>query len=289
MSFVHRKIDVVLTMATGPDAGVAQTLSGHRVQVSAQIAGGASMSEVTVRIFGMTDSRMNDFSTLGQLPTKFNANVISVLASDDAGNMSQIFEGTILAAYADFLAAPDVSFVITGLGGLYEALQSGPGFSSKGPVSAAVVLQELATQAGLKFENNGVNVMLPKCTYNGSLRTQIQECIEDARIDGVIHLGTLSIWPLDGARAGDAAVISPGKGMVGYPSYTATGVIVTTLFNPEIRFGALVQIEGSVLRQANGTWNVVTLVHELESEVPNGKWFTQLELVVQGQLAIPSK
>lgn len=289
MPLLHRKIDVVLTMATGADAGVAQTLSGHRVMVSARIAGGASMSEVTVRIFGMTASRMNDFSTLGQLPTKFNANTVSILASDDAGNMSQIFEGTILAAYADFLAAPEVSFTITGLGGLIEALKNTPGFSSPGPVDAAVVLQTLASQAGLSFENNGVSVMLPKRTYNGSVRTQIQECIEDARISGVIDRGALAIWPRDGARAGEVAVISPTKGMVGYPSYTATGVIVTTLFNPTIRYGGTVQIEESTLRQANGTWNVVTLVHELESEVPNGKWFTQIELVVQGQLAIPSK
>lgn len=286
---MHRKIDVVLTMASGDQEGIAQTLSGHRVSVTAQIAGGAGMSEITVRIFGMTLERMNDFSTLGQLPTQFNANTISVLASDDAGNMAKIFEGTILAAYADMMAAPAVSFTLTGLGGLIEALKGGPGFSSPGAVSAAVVLQELATQANLNFENNGVDVMLPKRTYNGDLRTQIMECIEDARIEGVIDRGTLAIWPRSGYRAGDAVVISPKNGMVGYPSYTTTGVIVTSLFNPSVRFGALVQIEDSMLRQANGTWNVVTLVHDLESEVPNGKWFTQLQLAALGLVVIPNQ
>ncbi len=285
MSFVNRKIDVVLTMATGPFAGVAQTLTGHRVSVSCAVGGGAGMSEANVRIFGMTQPRMNEFSTLGAPPMAFRNNLIEVLAGDESGGMSLIFQGTIIDAYADMMAAPEVSFNITALSGLLQALTKTPTSSFPNGVDAAILLQQLAELAGLSFENNGVHVQLPKRYNHGALRTQIQECIDDAGINGIIENGTLAIWPLGGSRGGAVTPISPDTGMVGYPTYTGVGIIVTTLFNPAIRFGGQVQVNSSFV-QACGKWNVGKLTYEIESEVPGGKWFSQMNLVAEGYLVV---
>lgn len=276
MSFVHRQIVVVLQYV----GEAAQTLTGHRVSVAASISGGAGMAQVQVRIFGMQFADMNKFSTIGQLPAAFKPNTITILAGNVGAQPSQIFQGTIQAAWLDMQSAPEVSFNITGLGGLIEALTNIPASSFPGSVDAAVVLKGLAAQAGLNFENNGVSVMLSRPNYPGSARDQIQSCISSAGIQGVIDNGTLAIWPRGGSRTGTAALISPSTGMVGYPTYTSTGVLVTTEFNPQVRFGALVQVESS-LPQANGPWRVVNLVHDIEAEMPNGKWFTQMQLSKQ--------
>jgi hypothetical protein len=186
------------------------------------------------------------------------------------------------------MAAPDNSFNITGMGGLFEAMMHADASTFPGSVDAAEVLQQLAGQAGLNFVNNGVSVQLSKPYYSGAIRTQIQECIEDAGISGIIDDGTLTIWPGNGARAGSVPLISPETGMVGYPTYTGTGIVVNTMFNPNVLSGAEVEVKSS-LPQACGHWNVVTLVHDLESEVPNGKWFTQMQLAAPGLVVIPSK
>lgn len=276
MSFVHRQIQVVLQYV----GEAAQTLTGHRVSVSAAISGGAGMAQVQVRIFGMQFSDMNKFSTIGQLPAAFKPNTITILAGNVGAQPAQIFQGTIQAAWLDMQAAPEVCFNISGLGGLIEALTNIPASSFPGSVDAAVVLKGMATQAGLNFENNGVSVMLSKPNYPGSARDQIQSCITAAGIEGVIDNGTLAVWPRGGSRNGAIPIISAATGMVGYPTYTATGVLVTTEFNAQCRFGALVQVE-STLPQANGTWKIVNLVHDIEAEVPSGRWFTQLQLTRQ--------
>lgn len=282
MSFTHRKIDIVLTLQL---LGESNTLSGHRVSVSCVVAGGAGMSEANVRIFGMSQSTMNEFSTLGAPPMAFRDNLIEIHASDESGNMAVIFQGTILDAYADMLAAPEVSFNISAMGGLIEALDKAPTSSFPNGVDAAFLLQQLANQAGLIFENNGVRVQLPKRYNHGALRAQIMECIEDAGINGIIDNGTLAIWPLGGSRGGVVPLISPDTGMVGYPTYTGVGIIVNALFNPIVKFGGQVQVDSS-FSQACGTWNVGKLIHDIESEVPGGKWFSQMNLVQEGYFVV---
>lgn len=284
----QKKIDIVLNYGTGPD-GLGEPrqvkLSGHRVSVSTSLAGGAGMSQAQVRIFGLTLSMMNQLSTVGLLPTAIRRNTITVLAGDDATSMAQVFQGTIQAAWADMTQAPEVSFNITGLGGLIEALMPIAPSSFPGSVDAADVLAGLADQMNLTFENNGVSVILSKPYFPGSARAQAQACADAAKIEWVIDNGVLAIWPRGSVRKGLVALISPTTGMIGYPTYTATGIIVKTLFNPNFRFGAQVQVESS-LTPACGTWQAVTLNHDLEANTPGGKWFTQLQLAAIGYVVV---
>ncbi len=202
--------------------------------------------------------------------------------------MATIFTGTILTASPDMMASPEVAFNITALGGLIEALMKAPPSTFPGSVDAADVLSQLAAQAGLTFVNNGVSVQLQQPYYHGAIRTQIMECIEDAGIKGTIENNTLTVWPRGGTRGGTVPLISSTTGMVGYPTYTGTGIVATSEFNPNVMFGGSVQVQSDLI-QACGTWNVVTLVHDIESEVPTGKWFTQIQLAAPGLVVIPSQ
>jgi hypothetical protein len=90
----------------------------------------------------------------------------------------------------------------------------------------------------------------------------------------------LTIWPKGKARGGAIPLISPDTGMVGYPTLSARGIIVTTYFNPSISFGKNIKLQSS-LELANGEWNVNSLVHTLEAEIPKGQWITRLEATDQ--------
>lgn len=287
MSLIHRKITLTLDYV-GQDVA---KLSGARMSVNCAISGGAGLATAQIRIFGLTLSRMNQFSTVGLLPTAFRQNIVTIEAGDDISGMAKIFEGTIQDAWVDFQAAPEVSFNISALGGLSEALMNIPGSSFPGSVDAAVVLKGLADQMGLTFENNGVSVMLSKPTYPGSALAQARSCADAANINMVVDKGVLAIWPKSGFRAGSSELVSGETGMIGYPSFTSTGIMVATRFNPRIEFGRLVQIQSTVQQGnsehgVNGTWNVVTLVHDIESEVPAGKWMTHLQLAAPGYTVV---
>ena len=289
MALLERKIDLVLTYGTGqkgdgPPTSV--TLSGHRVSVVATIAGGASLGDAQIRVYGLSLSLMNQLSTTGMLPTMFRRNSVTVYAGDDVNGMTMVFQGTTIAAWADMLAAPDVVFNITALAGTYEALLPIAPSSYPNGAAAAVILKNIADQMGVKFENHGVSVILPKSYFPGSARAQAEACVQAARIEwNKIDKGVLAIWPRGGSIGGLISVVSPDTGMVGYPTYTATGIIVVTQFNPTIRFGAQVEVR-SMLTPANHVWIVSTLIHDIEALVPGGKWFTQMQLGAIGQVVI---
>lgn len=290
MTFVTRIIEIQVAYGTGPDgldAGKAVSLTGHRCSVSITNAGGAGLGTTQIRIFGLSLSLMNELSTIGKLPNAFRRNTVTVLAGDEDTVLAQIFQGTIIAAWADFMAAPEVAFNITGGSGMLEALVPIPVSTYTGPTDAAIIMANLAAQMNLGFENSGVSVILSKPYYHGAARAQAQACAEEAKIEWIIDNGVLAIWPRGAARKGAIVLLSPGGGMVGYPTYTATGIVVTTEFNPTLTFGQQVQVESS-LTPACGVWKVATLVHDIEANMPGGKWFSQLQLAALNVLSVPT-
>ena len=75
-----------------------------------------------------------------------------------------------------------------------------------------------------------------------------------------------------GSRNGSAPIVSPQTGMIGYPAYTAYGIMLKTIFNPSIGFGQQIQVQSS-LQPACGNWAVYGLDHALDEEMPdNGLW-----------------
>jgi hypothetical protein len=66
-----------------------------------------------------------------------------------------------------------------------------------------------------------------------------------------------------------------GIGASVYPSFGQMTLMVTTLYNPTIMFGSLVKVE-SVMTPATGFWRANAVTHDLETEMPAGKWYTHL-------------
>jgi hypothetical protein len=91
----------------------------------------------------------------------------------------------------------------------------------------------------------------------------------------------LAIWPKNSYRPGTGALISPTTGLVGYPAFTDIGIVVTVLFNPAIKYGALIEVQSS-LTPACGKWAIYGMQHELESQTVGGSWFSRISATDQG-------
>jgi hypothetical protein len=172
----------------------------------------------------------------------------------------------------------------------------------------------LATQMGLVFENNGVQVQLSSPYFAGTALQQAQKCAKAANIEMYIDtgtaclgtspngtaepiktvLGTLAIWPKSGTRGGTIPQISAASGMIGYPRWFNSGMEFRTLFNPSVRVGGVINMESSlgtgVVYQnpalpkpeqvlaggPNGRWYVNgPVVHDLSAQMPGGPWMTE--------------
>jgi hypothetical protein len=280
MALVERALGVSVKLESGgfSEGGNSANLpDGLKMIAYIEHAGGLSDGTLDLTIYGMTRSLMNQLSTLGMQINLVPKNLITLTAGEP-GKMSTAFIGYIIAAYADFNASPDVAFHITAHTlGPFGAQPLEPS-SFKGSADVATVMSGFATKMGLRFENNGVTAQLQNQYYSGSVRTQAQACVKAAGISwNHGEGGILAIWPKNGSRNnGQIPKIAPppNGSMIGYPTYTAYGIMLRSLYDPTIGFGQKIQVQSSVL--TTGEWAVYGLSHHLESQTPNGKWETEI-------------
>ncbi len=286
MPFLRKCIDLKFELLNKAFAATGQnivTLKGMRVSAQISKAGGMGHNCAQVRVFGLSMSLANQISTLGKVPYKERGNKITILPYDEGTMPAVAFYGDISQAWVDMQSAPDVSLTVEAFTGMVEQMRPLPPTSYAGAVDAATVLASIAGQMSWTFKNNGASVMLSNPYYAGTGREQAYACAHDAGINITMDDGdVLEIWPEGGSRGGAVPLVSADTGMVGSPSYTQQGLSVQCLYNPAIQSGGKIKVQSGILPQANGTWWVQSLAHNIESETPGGAWFSTADCTIYG-------
>jgi hypothetical protein len=287
MAFVRRKIQLLIKIGknydskNNPTAYDTLTLDGLRVRANITRAGGSSASQAEVRLFGMKMSEMAQIAGLNVATTAAKENVLIINAGDDGGALNTTFIGGILLTQIDMQNAPDVSLVLLGQEGLWQSISYAEPLSYPNSAKVSEIMKTLADRMGLIFENSipegdPSDSVLSTPYFSGNYRWMVDQCANAGRINYAFDAGVLAIWPRDGYRKGTVPLISSTTGMVGYPSYSNIGIAVKTQYNPLLKNASRVRVE-SALPVANGEWRIFNLAHELESESPNGAWFTRFD------------
>lgn len=280
MSYARRFLKTSFRLGEGAftqGGNTAVLPDGLRISANVVMAGDSAMNELKLRVYGMPLDLMNRLTVLGKPIVAGRLNSVIVEASDSEDlTPSTVFVGTIFQAWADLNSPPDGVFVVSAQTGPIDALRPIPPTSYNGPVNVAIAIQSLATQMGHLFENNGVEAQISSPYLSGTGLDQVQSLVEAAGINWILDGNTIAIWPRNGSREGSEILISPEHGMIGYPIWTEGGVVVKTLYDPDIQFGRKIKIESDI-KPASGSWVVSRVEHDLSSETPEGPWFTTVE------------
>lgn len=304
MSYIQRDllIRIQLDGSTFDNGAASVELRGLRCEAVIQNAGGAYGTFarlMQLRIAGMLPADLAKLSTLGfSQGFGYKKNSVQVFAVDAEIGQALVFDGSIYDGSINYNAMPDVVIDIFASTAYDIQLTSGAGVSYKGTMDVATMLSALAAQAGYAFDNSaGVTAKLNNHASPGSLKDQIAEICAAADVICDVqpgHPNTLVIWPRGKTRDSQVIEVSAATGMVGYPQYTMNGIVVRTLFNPQIEFGRKVNVVTSIpnfganaqraavglapqpgtVPGAPGVYYVWTVTHELSSNLPNGPWFT---------------
>lgn len=258
------------------------TLHGLRAAVSVYNAGGSQMGTLRAQIFGLTQSDMNTLTSVLWLTPVAQENVILVYAVE-GGTETIVFSGVILNAWGVYDGMPEVYLMIEAVAGYNNQVQSAQPTSLTANTDVSTLMGKIASQMGYQFENNGVNITVPKGTYlGGSLMNQARSLSQAFRFWFYLDMtspNTLAITPFGSPRSVKLTpYVSPQTGLVGYPSFNGMGINFTTIFNSGIVFGGPVQIQSSVPK-ACGVWTVVSMSHQLSSQFPGGPWGTTIQAV----------
>jgi len=281
-SFTRRRINLQFQLGTGDFGAEGQDVAsyeGLRISCTVTKNGGVSMSTAELKIFGLPLDVMNKLTILGQPIAAARQNSVTISAGDNDKGLAAIFVGTITEAWVDARNAPQVAFIVTAHTGMVSAFRPVPPTSYKGSVDVATIVQGIAAQMEppLTLVNNGVSAQIADAYLYGTAWDQLKDIARWGNFHYIVDDAAISIWPVDGSRSEERPQrISAETGMVGYPMHTQSGIALTTLYNPSLVFGALVEVE-SVLVPASGTWRAYSVVHDLESETPGGKWFTTIQ------------
>ncbi len=286
MSFVRRRIDLTFTLSKTADGtyptfnGDATTVkvSGLRVKASISNSGAPSMGVANVRVYGLTLQMMSQLAQVmprtskGAVDVRFNSLQID---AGDADPLTTIFKGQIIQAPIDMNNVPSSCLVVIAQAGAYEAVIPAVPLSYTGTADAIQMLKTLATNANLLFENGtNLSVQLSRQYLSGSPREQMQKVAAAANINFTIDNGVAVVWPKGGVRPGTIPVISSDTSMIGYPANFGVGIEVKTVFMPQVKIGQAFEVK-STLPFANGKWTAYDISHDIESETPNGDWFSK--------------
>ena len=297
-TYVERAITIVIQLGEGTFGQTGSntvTLEGLRVSATIEKVGPPGFGRAEIRVFGMTQSVMNQVSTLGVPFRMYRRNFVTVQAGEKGQPLPVVWKGYILNAWQNLDGAPETYFQIVSNAGVLEALVPGQPLSFPGPIDVASVMSGLATRMGRLFVNDGVTTKLSGGYFPG---TAMQQAIAIARAAGIeLEPGgsvgdTLTIWPKTQTRTGVVPLISASTGMVGYPQYRDNAMAFRCLFNPNIVRGGQILMDSSlfpsatssdqsaeaVLRRGgpNGYWYVNSpFILNLSAQLPNGPWFNE--------------
>ena len=277
MPFATRKINVSFKLASGSygSGGNSATISGLRVHAKIVSPGAANSATAEIVIYGLPLSLMNQLTTLGTQINFSNQNTITLEAGDSVNGMFTAFSGTIVTAYADIQAQPNGALVVNAIPGFLNAIKPTKPNSVKGTANVANLMQQIASANGLSFEGNGVSAKVMNPYLHGSPRSQIVQLARMAGLEFDLTENKLAIWETSKGRSGSSTTLSSSTGMVGYPAYNQSGIIVKCEWQPALLRGRSITVQ-SELTPACGSWNVYSMEVNLESETPNGAWFAVL-------------
>lgn len=273
MAFTQKLMTTQFDLANGQfgdGGGNTAEVTGLRQSWKIEKAGNGYVA-ASGSINGLPLSLMNQLSTTGSQIQQINKNGVSILAGDAETGQSLVWKGNIISAWVDAQAMPQVSFRITAGPGTFAAAKPIPPTSIQGSADASELMSNLASQMGFTFEDAGVTTRLANPYLPGTAWTQAMQIARHAGFDWTIDRDTLVIVPSGKARTGDPILISKDTGLQNYPIFQDALVIVRVLFNPAVKWGALVEVQ-SDLTPANGVWKVFRIFYELETMTPHGKW-----------------
>lgn len=278
LSLTKKLIEVTIEFNSGtldaPAYNEKKTFSGLHIQARIEVFSGVSQSRATLRIYGMSDHDMNRLTVTGAINPTNRLNRIMIAAGDKGSIMRVVYQGSIGVAFINANTQPSRCFEIQSFTALDVQLTPVKASSFKGSVAVADILQKLADEAKLKFENKGITAKpLDNAYFSGDAISKIKACAKATGIGYHINDGALVVWTL-GQERKSGVVVSSDLGseplLIGSPSCSGAFVTFRTQFFTGFALTEELSLKSKYNKPANGRWKPVKITHNLECISPRG-------------------
>lgn len=287
MTYQTRKISVTISLSDGsftsnPSENTL-VVSDARVIASQQISGGISGYTMEMSLYGLSSKQMSVISGSG---FKFNAPADTYIKVDVNGAV--FFEGVIVWARPDYNQSPDIPLQIQARSQPLNFNKSVTDTSISGAISLESLLAVVGGKAGLTVGTCQPDMTLSGIYLNGNVITQlneIQESLRKYRVYITYDLNHVNAYTEGSSVSPDVISLSPGSGLIGYPTFTEYGLFCTAIYNPKFVMNGEIKLTTEV-PNASGDY-VITFQsgHQISSWVDNGPYFSTLLLMPKGGIS----
>jgi len=280
-SFTQKWLEVTFVLGSGSfnDAnGAAMGNSatwgeGYRISADVSNVGGFTSATLSAKVYGVSESQMNRVVTIGWYNEAIINNSIFVTAID-GDTRTLIFAGTVVNCWAAYDEAPNVYLKIEAQQNYNVAMNNASVKHFPGAQPVADIVAQLANAMGLDFTNTeNITTVVTDETLIGSPYAQIMTLMKDTGVGIFISAKTIALTssPRTPITTEVVPLVSKDTGLILYPTPEMFGVSFSCLFNPQIVYGGIVQVQSRV-KLACGQWFVSSLKYTLNSFDPNPQW-----------------
>lgn len=241
--------------------------------------GGGQWGQAKVKIFGVPLEAMNKIARLW-------LEVLTPLATDklvidvwDGNDYVPFFNGVITWSAINASNAPQVAMEIEASDAMAAQLEVAPPYVADTPVKLEDALTQILSPVGLVVElaESVRDYQFQKTHMTGTAMEQASRIMSYfPELTWYINLQRFLVRPVNGPLGGAPIQIDKTTGMIGYPTYSTSGIQVATLFDARIRPGLALDIQ-TVFDFVNRTkWVAAVLQHTLQPNMPGGQWMTAI-------------
>jgi len=274
------------------------------LQVEATIKCDTMTLMLEMRVYGLASDTIDSLVGFNQsVFTEADSKKVTLYARDGNSNI-KIFSGNIINAVADFNSLPSVPLGITALDGEENRLTEVNPVSYDGAKSIKEILQGILDNFNKTVEDKNKKLALGRCesdatltdvTLNGGLYDMIENVCNQAGCRYSFEENRLIVIKNTGAEADGGLVIAYNTNMIGFPLLTATGCHVKSYFNPYCKTNEQVTVKSIQVKfqkhsdeatlqhtaytEREQKFTVVGITHKLQTEIADGEWQTELELL----------
>ncbi len=264
----------------GNDGDRALTYAFEQHRMVIQVAqGGNQFGNAKVQIFGVPLDAMNKIARLWlEVLSPSNTDTLSIDVWDGS-NFVPFFNGVITWSAINASGAPQIALEIEANSAMVAMNTVAPPYAQDTPIALQDALQQILgpTDLVVEFAESVPALQIQKAHLIGSPMDQASTLMNYfPELTWYINLQRFLVRPVNGPLGSDPVRINKTTGMIGYPTYSTSGVTLATIFDARIRPGLALDIQTDFDFVNRTKWVAAVLQHTLEPNKPGGNWFTQI-------------
>lgn len=270
-------VDVVRP-STGGDRALSYAFEEHRMSITVS-QGGNQFGNAKVQIYGVNLDAMNKIARLWlEVLSPSNTDTLKIDVWDGS-SFVPFFAGVITWSAINASAAPQVALEIEANSAMIAMNTVAPPYAQDTPIALQDALQQILGPTGLvvEFAESVPALQIQKAHLTGTPMDQASALLGYfPELTWYINLQRFLVRPVNGPLGSDPIRVNKSTGMIGYPTYSTSGVTLGTIFDPRIRPGLALDIQ-TVFDFVNRTkWVAAVLQHTIQPNMPGGQWMTQI-------------